>query len=129
MENSVPRRRTFIGWGGVPDNPEIRAFYKVHKEVTGVDADFNGNPLYYANNQLLTQAIEGAGSMDREAIADSHEEPYLQDLAGRIRYPQSTAQQALHRQASGTTAWFHAVGGVGYPDSDYVPAKLKTSWA
>ncbi len=58
-----------LGWGGVPDNPEVRAFYKLHKEVTGVDADFNGNPLYYANNQLLTQAIEGAGSMDREAIA------------------------------------------------------------
>jgi hypothetical protein len=25
--------------------------------------------------------------------------------------------------------WFHAVGGVGYPESDYMPAKLKTSWA
>ena len=25
--------------------------------------------------------------------------------------------------------WFAAVGGVNYPDSDYVPARLKTSWA
>ena len=49
-----------FGWGGVPDPPDVRAFYKLHKEVTGVDADFNGNPLYYANNQALTQAIEGA---------------------------------------------------------------------
>jgi hypothetical protein len=25
--------------------------------------------------------------------------------------------------------FFHAVAGVNYPDSDYVPVKLKTSWA
>ncbi len=29
--------------------------------MTGVDADYNGSPLYYTNGQVLTQAIEGAG--------------------------------------------------------------------
>jgi branched-chain amino acid transport system substrate-binding protein len=37
-----------LGVGGVPDSPEIRAFYKKHKEVTGVDADYAGSPIYYA---------------------------------------------------------------------------------
>ena len=34
-----------LGWGGVPDNANIRAFYKLHKEVTGVDADLQWQPV------------------------------------------------------------------------------------
>ena len=66
-----------LGWGGVPDNADTRAFYKLHKEVTGVDADFNGSPLYYANNQLLTQAIEGVGLDGSRGHRRPHQEPYL----------------------------------------------------
>jgi hypothetical protein len=29
-----------LGAGGVADSPEIREFYKKHKEVTGIDADY-----------------------------------------------------------------------------------------
>ena len=47
-----------IGAGGVVDSPEIRAFYKKHKEVTGVDGDYWGSPFYYSMLQSLTQAIE-----------------------------------------------------------------------
>ena len=27
-----------IGFGGIPDNEKTRAFLKLHKEVTGIDA-------------------------------------------------------------------------------------------
>src|ERR1700739_4309108 len=59
-----------IGVGGVPDTPEIRAFYKKHKEVTGVGADYGVSPNYYAMMQMLTETIETLGSLDRMAIAD-----------------------------------------------------------
>jgi branched-chain amino acid transport system substrate-binding protein len=117
-----------LGWGGVPDNADTRAFYKLHKEVTGVDADFNGSPLYYANNQLLTQAIEGVGSMDREAIAAHIKSHTYKTLLGEFDMRNQLLNR-LYTVGQWQGPWFHAVGGVGYPDSDYVPVKLKTSWA
>src|ERR1700746_83809 len=54
-----------LGAGGVVDSTEIRDFYKRHKEVTGVDADYWGSPFYYSMLQSLTQAIESTGSFDR----------------------------------------------------------------
>ena len=59
---------------------KTRAFLKLHKEVTGVDADYNACPYIYANGQVLTQAFEGVGMMDREAITaylKSHTFPTL----------------------------------------------------
>ena len=117
-----------IGFGGVPDNEKTRAFYKLHKEVTGVDADYNGSPLYYANGQVLTQAFEGAGSMDREAITAHLKTHTYQTMLGEY----DMRNQLLNRVYT-TGQWqngyFHAVGGVDYPDTDYVPVRLKTSWA
>jgi branched-chain amino acid transport system substrate-binding protein len=117
-----------LGWGGVPDNADMRAFYKLHKAVTGVDADFNGSPLYYANNQLLTQAIEGAGSMDREAIAAHIKSHTYKTLLGDFDMRNQLLNR-LYTVGQWRDGWFHAVGGVGYPDSDYVAVRAKTSWA
>jgi len=117
-----------FGWGGVTDTPEVRAFYKQHKEVTGIDADFNGSPLYYANNQLLTQAIEGVGSLDREAIAQHIKSHTYQTLLGEYDMRNQLLNR-LYTVGEWRNNWFAAVGGVNYPDSDYVPARLKTSWA
>jgi branched-chain amino acid transport system substrate-binding protein len=93
-----------------------------------VDADFNGNPLYYANNQMLTQAIEGAGSMDREAIAAHLKSHSYKTLLGEFDVRNQLLNR-LYTAGQWQGPWFHAVAGVGYPDSDYVPVKLKTSWA
>src|ERR1700751_917155 len=69
-QKNGPAAENVLGAGGVADSPEIRAFYKRHKEVTGIDADYWGSPFYYSILQALTQSIEAAGSMDRAAIAD-----------------------------------------------------------
>jgi branched-chain amino acid transport system substrate-binding protein len=117
-----------LGWGGIPDNADTRAFYKLHKEVTGVDADYNGSPLYHANNQLLTQAIEGAGSMDREAIAAQIKSHTYKILLGEFDLRNQLLNR-LYTVGQWQDGFFHAVGGVGYPDSDYVAVRPKTSWA
>jgi len=64
-----------LGAGGIQDSPAIRDYYKRHKEVTGVDADYWGSPLYYTFLQILEQAFEGVGTTDREAII-----AYLKEL-------------------------------------------------
>src|SRR6476619_8258693 len=53
-----------LGAGGAADTPEYRAFYKRHKEVTGVDADHWGSLRNYETLQVLAQAIESVGVMD-----------------------------------------------------------------
>ena len=90
-----------IGFGGIPDNEKTRAFLKLHKEVTGVDSDYNACPYYYANGQVLRQAFEGAGTMDRDAITEylkSHTFKTLIgeiDLRSQLQYRRSMAERLL----------------------------------
>ena len=89
---------------------------------------FNGSPLYYANGQLLAQAFEGAGSMDRDAITAHIKSHTYQTMLGEYDLRNQLLNR-LYTAGQWQGGWFHAVAGVGYPDSDYVPVKLKTSWA
>lgn len=73
-----------LGAGGIKDTPELQAFYKRLKKVTGVDGDYWGNPVYYSMLQVITQAIEGVGSMDRKAIAQYIKAHTFKTLIGEI---------------------------------------------
>lgn len=55
--------------GGVDgDSPQIQAYFKRHKEMTGKEPDSWGSPVAYASLQILQQAIERVGKIDRSAI-------------------------------------------------------------
>ena len=115
-----------IGAGGVIDSPKISEFYKRHKEVTKVDADFWGSPFYYAMLQALTQAIESVGSMDRTAIADYLRKNKFNTIVGEVSMPgQIIDKNYTAGQWQG--GFFQAVAGVGF--SDFAQVKLKTGWA
>jgi hypothetical protein len=60
--------------------------------------------------------------MDREAITAHLKSHTYQTMLAEW----DLRNQLLTRVYTG---FFHAVAGVNYPDSDYVPVKLKTSWA
>jgi branched-chain amino acid transport system substrate-binding protein len=58
-----------LGAGGVnPDTPEMQAWYKQHQDVTGVGADYWASPVMYSSLQILEQAIERAGSLDKAKV-------------------------------------------------------------
>ena len=58
-----------LGAGGVnSDTDEMRAWYAQHKEVTGQGADYWASPVMYSSLQVLEQAIERAGTLDREKV-------------------------------------------------------------
>ncbi len=116
-----------LGFGGTPDNEQTRAFYKLHKEVTGVDADYNASTIYYAQGQVLTQAFEGVGSMDREAITHHLKNHTYPTILGEYDMRNQLLNK-VYTAGQWQGGWFHAIAGVGYPTSDFVPAKLKTSW-
>lgn len=120
-----PAAENVLGAGGVRDTPEIRAFYKRHKEITGVDADHWGSILNYQMLQALTQAIEAVGTVDRNDIADYVRKNKFKVLEGEISLPGQILDK-VYTVGQWQGDFFPAVNGVGY--SDFVPVKLKTSW-
>jgi branched-chain amino acid transport system substrate-binding protein len=115
-----------LGAGGAPDSPEIRAFYKRHKEVTGVDADHWASIRGYMTLQALTQAIEAVGAMDREAIADYVRKNKFTTIDGEISLPGQIMDKA-YTVGQWQNGFFHGVNGVGR--TDFVGVKLKTGWS
>ena len=114
-----------LGVGGVADSPEIRAFYKRHKEVTKVDADYAGSPVYYSMLQMLTETIETIGSTDRMAIADHIRKNKFKTLVGELSLPGQTLDK-VWTVGQWQNGFFNAVAGIGY--SEFAPVKLKTNW-
>jgi branched-chain amino acid transport system substrate-binding protein len=114
-----------LGAGGVTDSAEIRDFYKRHKEVTKVDADYWGSPFYYSMLQMLTQCIENVGSMDRMAIADQIRKGKFKTLIGEVQLPGQLLDK-VYTVGQWQNGFFNAVSGVGF--SNYSQVKLKTSW-
>jgi branched-chain amino acid transport system substrate-binding protein len=115
-----------LGAGGVKDSPEIRAFYKRHKEITGVDADHWGSLLNYDMLQALTQSIEALGSIDRDAIADYVRKNKFNVLQGEISLPGQILDK-VYTVGQWQNGFFHAVNGIGF--TDFASVKLKTGWS
>jgi branched-chain amino acid transport system substrate-binding protein len=114
-----------LGAGGVVDSPEIRAWYKKHKEVTGVDADYWGSPFYYSMLQMLTESIEAVGSMDRMAIAAHFRGRKFKTLIGEVELPGQILDK-VYTVGQWQGGFFAAVNGEGF--GNYGQVKLKTSW-
>ena len=124
----VPGAENILGAGGVVDTPEIRAFYKRHKEVTKVDADYWGSPFYYAMLQLLEQSIEAVGTTDRQAIANHFRNRKFKTLVGEVEMPGQILDK-VYTVGQWQGGFFNAVNGEGFASSDYSQVKLKTSWS
>lgn len=107
-----PAAENVIGAGGMVDTPEVRDFYKRHKEVTGIDADYWGSPFYYASLEMLTQSIEAVGSMDREAIAAYIRDRKFKTFLGELSMPGQIIDK-VYTVGQWQGGFFRAVAGVG----------------
>jgi branched-chain amino acid transport system substrate-binding protein len=114
-----------LGAGGMVDTPEVHDYYKRHKEITGIDADYWGNPFYYASLEVLAQSIEAVGSMDREAIAAHFRDRKFKTFLGELSMPGQIIDK-VYTVGQWRGGFFKAVAGVGF--SDYAQVNLKTSW-
>jgi branched-chain amino acid transport system substrate-binding protein len=115
-----------LGAGGIKDSPEIRAYYKAHKEVTGVDADYWGSPFYYALLQMITQSIEGVGSLqDRAAITAYLKSNTFKTIVGELDIRNQRVDK-FYTVGQWQNGFYNAVDGVGF--TDFAPVRLKTSW-
>lgn len=114
-----------LGAGGITDSPAIREFYKRHKQVTGVDADYWGSPIYHAMLQILTQAFEGVGSMDRKAIT-----AYLKSHTFKTHIGELDIRSQKLNKFWTVGQWqdgvFYGVASTGLPGAK--PVIIKTGW-
>jgi branched-chain amino acid transport system substrate-binding protein len=114
-----------LGAGGVISSPDIVDFYKRHKEVTKVDADYWGSPFYYSMLQMLTQSIEAVGTVDRQAIAAHFRNRKFKVLVGEVELPGQILDK-VYTVGQWQGGFFTAVNGEGF--GNYGQVKLKTSW-
>jgi len=76
-----------MSMGGVDgDSPLIKAYFQRHKEMTGKDPDSWGSPVTYASLQVLQQAIERVGKIDRPAILKEIKAGSFDTVLGTIRF-------------------------------------------
>lgn len=114
-----------LGAGGIQDSPEIRDFYKRHKEITGVDADYWGSPFYHSLLQIITQTVEAVGSMDKPAMIAHLKNNKFKTIVGELDI-RSQMLDKYYTIGQWQGGFFHAVAGVGF--SGYKPVVMKAGW-
>jgi branched-chain amino acid transport system substrate-binding protein len=71
------------GWN--PDSPEGKAYQKRHIDATGEEPDRRSGPLTYGALQMLQQAIERVGKIDRPAVIQELRTGTFQTILGDIK--------------------------------------------
>jgi len=71
------------GWNA--DSPSLKAFLKRHQEVNGADPDRWASPVTYSSLQMLQQAIERVGKIDRAAVIKELSNGTFETIYGTVK--------------------------------------------
>jgi len=115
-----------LGAGGIdPDTKELKAYYAEHKKVTGQDADYWASPVTYAGLQVLEQAIEAVGSVDRKAVTAYIKTGTFHTVMGTWKFKN---QEIMNYWTVGQwqNGVFYGVASTGMPGAK--PVELKAGW-
>ena len=115
-----------LGAGGVNVNTEkMKAYRKQHLEVTGVEADFWCSAITYASLEMLEQAIESAGTIDRAAVIKQLHNGTFDTVMGRMTFDGNIIRKywTVGQWQNGV---FEGVASTGLPGSK--PVRLKQGW-
>jgi len=76
-----------IGIGGInTDDPKIKDYMERHQASAGQGPDFWASATTYAGLQVLEQAIEQAGSKDREAVVEAIKTGTFDTVIGSVKF-------------------------------------------
>lgn len=76
-----------LGAGGVnPDTDKMKDYFAKHKAITGKDADGWASANTYVSLQILEQAIEGVGEVNREAVTQYIKDSTFDTIMGDISF-------------------------------------------
>ena len=77
---------------------------------------------------MLTQAFEGAGTVDKDAITAYLKSHTFKTVIGEIDL-RSQLQNIAYTVGQWQNGFFRSVAAVGVPESELVPVQAKSSWA
>ncbi len=115
-----------LGAGGInPDAPEMKGYFETHKKITGVDADYWAGPVTYASLQVLEQAIEGTGGVDKAAVTDYIKKHSFKTVLGDWTFKNQMIEN-FWTVGQWQAGKFVGVASTGKPGER--PVQLKTGW-
>lgn len=116
-----------IGAGGVnPDTPIMQEYRTNHKAVTGKEADYWASATYYSSMQVLEQAIEGVGTIDRAATVEFIKTNSFDTVIGTISFDENNNSERYWSVGQWRDGVFRAVADTGMGDS--ISAVAKDGW-
>ncbi|MCX2728302.1 amino acid ABC transporter substrate-binding protein [Thermomicrobium sp. 4228-Ro] len=79
-----------IGIGGVdPRQPGLVDYYRRHQEQTGREPDRSASPICYASLQVLQQALQRVGRIDRQALIREIASGSFDTIIGTVRFQEN----------------------------------------
>jgi branched-chain amino acid transport system substrate-binding protein len=116
-----------LGAGGVyADGEAFKEYSARHMEVTGQAPDHWASGMVYASFQILEQAIEATGSIDRAVVADYIGNHDFDTLMGTIRWDENNNNSAYWTVGQWQDGVFKGVASTGRDGA--VPVRLKDGW-
>jgi branched-chain amino acid transport system substrate-binding protein len=109
-----------MGIGGTNVNsPKLQAYFRRHLEVTGREADRWASSVTYALLQILQQAIEEVGKIDREAMVERIRTQTFDTILGPVKFEGNMLNRAW-AVGQWQTGEFHGVGPATMPGAQPV---------
>jgi branched-chain amino acid transport system substrate-binding protein len=83
-----------MGIGGInSEDPQVKEYLDMHKAELGSDPDFWASATTYAGLQILGQAIEKAGTLDKAAVVEAIRSNTFDTVIGQISMPNNVNEK------------------------------------
>lgn len=116
-----------IGAGGVnADSQAFQDYRAAHMEVTGTEPDYWASAMMYSSLQVLEQAIEGAGTIDRETVSQYIKDNAFETVVGTIDFDDQNNNAAFWTVGQWQDGVFRGVASTGRDGA--VAVNVKTGW-
>jgi branched-chain amino acid transport system substrate-binding protein len=116
-----------LGVGGVnAASPAFQDYAKRHEEVTGAKPDYWASAMVYSTYQILGQAIEGVGSLDKPAIIKYIKNNEFDTVIGKIKFDENNNNPHFWTVGQWQDGVFKGVASTGREGA--VEPVLKTGW-
>lgn len=113
--------------GGVnASDPVFQAYRKAHLEATGQEADWWASPVAYASLEILQQAVERVGSLDKKALNKEIQTGTFKTVLGDVHFENNINNNnwTVGQWQDGAVHGVRATGNL----QGAQPAMLKPAW-
>jgi branched-chain amino acid transport system substrate-binding protein len=116
-----------LGAGGIyADGDAFKEYAARHEEITGEKPDFWASAPVYASFQILHQAIEGAGTLDKAAVAEYIASNSFDTVIGPVDWDENNSNAEYWTVGQWQDGVFKGVASTGRDGA--VEAMPKTGW-